>query len=286
MTNRLLHVIGAASGLGAPDIRCAQAPQALWHAIENASLRWGEVVTPSDDGVPPQGLLQFSRDLANAVAAVSHSGRRIAVIGGDHSCAMGTWRGVARQVDRLGLVWLDAHMDAHTQSNSPSGFWHGMPVANLLGCKGAQLDGEGGVVQPQNLTLIGVRSYEPEEKALLQQLNVTVFTIDDVHRIGFDAVMKVAVQRASDGTDGYGISIDLDGLDPADAPGVGSPVVGGLSARELLSALVWLRDDPGLLAVEIAEFNPVVDVEQKTRRLLMTMLETLTGEENGHESHH
>ncbi len=272
-----LYLVGAATGLGAPDFHCEQAPRALWAAVDESQFELGPIVTPETDGNLEPRIYQFNQALSAAVDEGLATGKRVVVIGGDHSCAMGTWRGVTQHVKRIGLIWLDAHMDAHTKESSPSGCWHGMPVANLLGCEGALLNDEGPVLLADNLTLVGVRSYEPEEKALMAHLGVKVFTMDDVRRIGFADVMRQAKQRATDGTDGYGISIDLDGLDLLDAPGVGSPVVGGVHADDLQASLAEMREDKNLLAVEIVEFNPVVDVEHRTKKLLISLLATLTG---------
>lgn len=273
--NKLLHVIGGESGLGAPDPHCALAPQLIWRALDYEWLHWGEIVKPDSGEDTTETLQEFCLQLSKAVSRARSTAERVAIVGGDHSCAIGTWRGVAQHDGSIGLIWLDAHMDAHTRESSPSGRWHGMPVANLLGCKGALFNGEAAAILPGNLTLIGVRSYEPAEKELLDSLGVKVFTDKDVHRVGFDAAMEEAVSRAKTGTQGYGISIDFDGFNLADAPGVGSPVVGGLKADDLLAALGQLKFDPALLAVEIAEFNPVVDVEKRTQHLLLRILEQL-----------
>lgn len=280
----VLRVIGAASGLGAPDKRCARAPAAIWKAGQQQAapaVEWGAIVEPLTAAEGLEGITSFCADLAATVAAAMAIGQRVAVVGGDHSCAIGTWNGVARSVaGPLGLIWIDAHMDAHTPFSTPSGHWHGMPVATLLG-HGApslvKLAAQGYVVQPQHLVLVGVRSYEPPEKALLQELGVKVFSDDDVDRIGFDNVMRQAQQIVSTGTAAYGVSIDLDGLDIRDAPGVGSPVVGGIAAKRLLAVLAQLAHDPRLVAMEIAEFNPAVDVEKRTQQLVLALLATLSG---------
>ena len=279
LEEKQLHVIGVATGLGAPDHHCARAPEVIWGSLAHPLLHWGAILQPSANGAATEQVGKFSRLLSDAVSqACSSDSGRVVVIGGDHSCAIGTWRGVAQAAGgTLGLIWLDAHMDAHTRDSSPSGYWHGMPVANLLGCDGALFGNEKGVIAPENLTMIGVRSFEPEEKALLDGLGVKIFTDADLHRVGFEAAMEEARQRARNGTVGYGMSIDLDGLNLADAPGVGSPVVGGFRATELLAALSRFRSDTDMLTVEIAEFNPVVDVEKRTRKLIQTMLETLIG---------
>ena len=288
MNNKLsaaLKVIGAASGLGAPDGRCARAPAVIWKAGQQAGLgvEWGVIVEPATGAQGLAGLVDFTINLAGTVATAIalEPGRRVAVIGGDHSCAIGTWNGVARSIGGpIGLIWVDAHMDAHTPETSPSGKWHGMPVATLLG-HGVpalvNLAPRGYVVQPQHLVLVGVRSYEPPEQELLQRLGVKVFTDDDVDRIGFENVMRQAQQIVTDGTLAYGISIDLDGLDLRDAPGVGSPVVGGIAAKQLLAVLAKLASDPRLAAMEIVEFNPVIDVEHRTERLVLALLAAMSG---------
>ena len=278
-----LKVLGAASGLGAPDKRCGRGPAAIWKVGPQAlpGVEWGTIVEPPPTAVGEgvEGISAFCADLATTVAAAKVPGQRLAVVSGDHSCAIGTWNGVARTVDGpLGLIWVDAHMDAHTPYTTPSGRWHGMPVATLLG-HGAPtllaLAAQGYVVLPQHLVLVGIRSYEPPEKALLQQLGVKVFTDDDVDRIGFAAVMAQAQQIVSTGTAAYGISIDLDGLATQDAPGVGSPVVGGIPGKQMLAALALLARDPALVAMEVAEFNPVIDVEHRTRQLVLALLDAL-----------
>ncbi len=153
------------------------------------------------------------------------------VIGGDHSCAGGTWTGVARMLQgELGLVWIDAHMDSHTPATSHTGRLHGMPLAWLLGQGDDALYGlSAGVVDPEHVALIGVRSYEPEEKERLDRLGVRVFHIEEVHRRGLDTVAAEALAIAARGTSGFGVSIDLDAVTPEEAPGVGTPVADGIA---------------------------------------------------------
>ena len=267
----VLQIIAAASGLGAPDQRCALGPEAVLAALG----RQGEIVRPSlTEG--RAALESLVAQLANAAAASLNSEQRIAILSGDHSCAIGSWRGVSRAVSGpLGLIWIDAHMDAHTPESSPSGHWHGMPLAALLGQ--GLLGSEGSVIRPENLCLLGVRSFEAAEAELLQQLGVRVMSMDEVNCIGVEAAMAEALAIAKTGTAGYGLSIDLDGLDPADAPGVGSPVVGGIRAAELLPVLAGLALDTQFRALEVAEFNPVNDVEQRTLQLVLQMLDLISG---------
>ncbi|MBI3773136.1 MAG: arginase [Gammaproteobacteria bacterium] len=299
--SRITEIIGVASGLGAPDIRCASGPETIqrlaharnWLSV-NSHWQWrATLVVPPGHGDVKEAADFFSKVAAEVSAAI-HRQRFVGVYGGDHSCAIGTWGGVAEAIaarGRIGLIWIDAHMDSHTPQTSPSGELHGMPVACLLGKGATELCRIGKVVPrllPQHLCLIGVRSYEGEEAQLLQQMGVKVYTMDDVHRMGMANVMFQAREHVSQGTAAYGVSIDLDSLDPLDAPGVGSPVVGGLHAEELIDALRPLRNDQKLVAMEIAELNPVMDLEQRTAMLALDLLGVVTGlsEETEHEQDH
>src|SRR5438105_6127231 len=154
--------------------------------------------------------------LATAVADSLRGGRLPCVLGGDHSCAGGTWTGVARSLrGALGLVWVDAHMDSHTPGTSHSGRLHGMPLAWLLGQDDDPLYGlASGVLDPRHVCLIGVRSFEPEEDERLARLGVRVFMIDEVRGRGLDAVFEEALAIVSTGTAAFGISIDLDVVTP------------------------------------------------------------------------
>ena len=283
-----LKIIAAVSGLGAPDSRCAIGPEAVLRALQQQSnplLNWHQTITPTDPA-ELAALAPFLARLADETEALLSNEVRIAVLSGDHSCAIGTWRGVSRAVaGSLGLIWIDAHMDAHTPATSPSGYLHGMPVAALLGQFDAGLPGkQGPVIAPHNLCLLGVRSYEPEEQQLLQSLGVRVIDMAEINRIGFEAAMAEAIVIAGNGTQAFGVSIDLDGIDPIDAPGVGSPVVGGIAASDLLNAMKALQPDPRFRAVEVAEFNPVIDVEQRTLQLVLQLLKLVSGAED--ESDH
>ncbi len=282
-----LRIIGAASGLGAPDARCADGPSALRELLQQhplSTLAWHQTVSSRKTGGP--ALPDFIHRLADACTALLQTEARIAVVGGDHSCAMGTWRGVVRALGGpLGLIWIDAHLDAHNPASSPSGYWHGMPVAALLGKMGSgSADHGDAVIDQRHLCLVGVRSYEGAEHKLLRRLGVRVITMNEIDRIGFEATMTEATAIATGGTRAYGVSIDLDALDPADAPAVGSPVVGGIRAAELLPWLAAVAADPRLRALEVAEFNPVIDVDQRTLKLLLRILNLASGAE--HESDH
>jgi arginase len=196
------------------------------------------------------------------------------VLGGDHSCAGGTWTGVARSLDGpLGLVWIDAHMDAHTPRTSHTGRLHGMPLAWLLGEDDDPLYGLGaGVLEPQHVCLVGVRSYEPEEDERLRRLGVRVVFMDEIRSRGIDSVLDEALAIATAGTDGFGVSIDLDVITPDEAPHVGTPVTGGVSSAELARALERIAGLTGLAAIELVEYSPRLDRDGSTARVAVDLL--------------
>lgn len=229
-----------------------------------------------------RALSDLQARLAREVADVLEAGRFPIVLGGDHSCAIGTWSGAASALAEkgpLGLVWIDAHMDSHTRATSSSGRPHGMPLAALLGHGEARaiaaqsastvLEGH---LDPRYVCLVGVRSHEPEEAELLARLGVKVYGQDEVDARGVALVLADAVSIARSAAAGYGISVDLDAVDPGEAPGVGTPVAGGIGARELVAALGACCRDAGYTALEIVEYNPHRDVDNRTARLVEDMI--------------
>lgn len=267
--SRSIIVIGAASGAGAPDPATSEGPGALRHyrVFHNTPLqqvKWDAIlrVPRAKQDSPLHAVASLDARLATAVEAVLRAGNFPLVVGGDHSCAIGTWSGVHRALQRkgsLGLIWIDAHMDSHTFATTPSGQIHGMPLACLLGHGTAILTAIGGMeakLHPTHVCLIGVRSYEAGEAALLHRLGVRVFDMDEIRQRGLAAVFKVALTIVRNGTAGFGVSVDLDALDPEEEPGVGTPVPGGLRRAELAAALSLLRGDPAFVAMEIVEYNP------------------------------
>jgi arginase len=206
------------------------------------------------------------------------------VIGGDHSCAMGTWGGVlnaTHKPEEFGLIWIDAHMDAHTFATSPSGNIHGMPIAALLGQGGpslARLCPARGKLSAENLKMMCMRSFEPEEVELLRSLNVTVYSDYELQQCeNFPAFFRSVVDRAAQRWERFGISIDLDGVDPNDAPAVGSPEPGGIPAKTLCAALRTVQNHQKLVGIEIAEFEPTQDQNHKTRSLISDIIASVYG---------
>jgi len=274
---RSIVIIGAASGAGAPDPACAEGPDALrhyrvFHDTPLQHVAWDAIlrVPRAQQDTPLHAVAALNTRLAAEVETTLKAGHFPLVVGGDHSCAIGTWSGVHHAFagkGPIGLIWIDAHMDSHTFATTPSGQIHGMPLACLLGHGEAALtgiDGPEAKLRPEHVCLIGVRSCEAGEAALLHRLGVRVFGMDEIRRRGLAEVFDEALAIVRQGTAGFGVSVDLDALDPEEEPGVGSPVPGGLHRDELAAALSRLRSDPAFVAMEIAEYNPRRDRQHTT----------------------
>ena len=281
-SKRKVDLIGVASGLGGADASCAQAPARLTAGGLEEQLRsagidasWTATLAPKRQGDGIQGVVaRLSAELAVLVAQSVRGGRLPCVIGGDHSCAVGTWSGAAMGLDGpLGLVWIDAHMDSHTRGTSPSGRPHGMPLAALLGQRDDALAGlADGMLLPRHVCLVGVRSYEAAEAELLERLGVRVFGIEEVARRGLARVMDDATEIANEGTGGYGVTLDLDALDPREMPAVATPAAFGIRGDELVQEFERIGRDPRLVAFELAEYCPRLDRDGRSERLIGRLL--------------
>ncbi len=215
---------------------------------------------------------------AETVVKALEEGQTPLVLGGDHSLAAGSVSGVAefhhRRGQKIGLIWIDAHSDINTPETSPSGNVHGMPLAALLGMGAPELTGIFGYapkIAPENAVLIGVRDIDAAERANIQRAGVVVFTMRDIDERGMRAVMEEALRAATHGTAGYHVSLDMDWIDPEDAPGVGTPVRGGATYREAHLAMEILADHGGMVSFEIVEVNPVIDEHNRTADLAVEL---------------
>jgi arginase len=202
------------------------------------------------------------------------------ILGGDHSVAAGSVSGVAefyrRQDQKVGLLWLDAHADINTPETSPSGNVHGMPLAALLGLGPEPLSGLFGwmpKIAPENAVLIGVRDIDATEKENIRRAGITeAYTMRDIDERGMRSVMEDALRAAGQGTAGYHVSLDMDWIDPEDAPGVGTPVRGGATYREAHLAMEILADHGRMLSFELVEVNPVIDEHNRTADLAVELI--------------
>ena len=227
-------------------------------------------------------LRQLLIELARRCCELSQQGRPFAVIGGDHACAIGTWSGVLNSLrpgERLGLIWLDAHLDVNDFASSPSGNIHGMPLAALLGHSDPALHAltpTARRLRPEHLVLIGARSYEPGEQALLQSLGARIIHCEAVRERGqlVEALVE-SMDNLARRCERVGISIDLDVLDPADACAVATPEPGGLRRDDLLFALGVAVAGRQLAAVEIAEYYPERDRGDRTLAVVEALCRTL-----------
>ena len=214
------------------------------------------------------------RALCAQVRSSLDAGALPLVLGGDHSLAAGSVAATSAHVrargERLGLIWVDAHGDMNTPASSGSGNVHGMPLAALLGPEPVELSGLGGVspaVEPEQVVLIGVRNLDGQEKQRVRDSRINVFTMKDIDRAGIAAVMEQAIAMAGEATGGLHVSFDLDVCDPGIAPGVGTPVKGGLDYREAHMVMEMLADSGRVLALDMVEVNPTLDVRNSTAEL-------------------
>jgi arginase len=206
-------------------------------------------------------------------------GRLPLVLGGDHSVAMGTLGGLARNGDPGGVLWVDAHGDLNRPETSPSGNVHGMVLAAAMGLAGEAFQADGvpmPSVDPSRVALVGVRSLDDGERELLRELNATVFTMSDVDRLGIEHAVRESLERIA-GPGFVHLSLDMDSLDPDVAPGVGTPVRGGLSYREAHLAMELVAESGLMSSMEVVEVNPILDRENETAELAVDLVASALG---------
>lgn len=218
------------------------------------------------------------RELAERVKEAVESGKIPLVLGGDHSLAVGTVSGVSAALkargEGLGVVWMDAHTDMNTPRTSPSGNVHGMPLACLVGSGPRELThifDYAPKVAARNVALVGIRDVDLAERALVKKSGVRVFTMREIDERGMKAVMAEALAVANEGTAGFHLSLDMDGVDPREAPGVGTPVRGGFSYREAHLAMEMAADTRRMRSMEVVEVNPVIDEANRTALLAVEL---------------
>jgi arginase len=224
-------------------------------------------------------ILEACGRVAQQVEDARNDGLLPLVLGGDHSIAIGTLSGLAVSGPG-GVLWLDAHGDLNTPETSPSGNVHGMPLAAVLGVCGDDFARDGlrlPAVDPERVALVGVRSLDPGEQALVRDLGVAVYTISDIDRRGVESVMEEALERIAGGSFVHA-SVDLDVVDPELAPGVGNPVRGGLSYREAHLALELVAEAAILDSIELVEVNPIRDHENTTAGLAVELAASALGD--------
>jgi arginase len=231
-----------------------------------------------------QPIADSCEKLARIVEDALDGGNIPLVLGGDHSIAAGTMAGVASHLRRgnqkAGLLWIDAHADMNTPASSPSGNVHGMPLACCVGRGPAELVnllGFSPKVDTANVALVGIRDVDLLERTQLKETGVTAFTMREIDERGMRDVLRDAIRIASDGTAGFHLSLDLDFVDPAYAPGVGTPVRGGATYREAHLAMEMACDSGRILSMEVVEVNPVIDEFNRTAELAVELILSALG---------
>lgn len=228
-----------------------------------------------------QQVAEANQKLAEMVDEEINADRFPLVLGGDHSIAIGSLAGIAKHYENLGVIWYDAHGDLNSGETSPSGNIHGMPLAVSMGIGNEKLTNMLGYqpkIKPENIVIIGARSLDPGEKELIKEKGIKVYSMHEVDREGMTKVMSEAIDYLKERTDGVHLSLDLDGLDPEEAPGVGTPVIGGLSYRESHLAMEMLQESNLLTSAEFVEVNPILDDKNKTATVAVGLIGSLFGE--------
>lgn len=203
------------------------------------------------------------------------------VLGGDHSIAIGSLAGISKYYENLGVIWYDAHGDLNSGETSPSGNIHGMPLAVSLGIgheKLTNLFGNAPKIKPENIVIVGARCLDPGEKELIRDKGIKVYSMHEIDRMGMSKVMDETISYLKGRTDGVHLSLDLDGLDPSEAPGVGTPVIGGITYRESHLAMEMLAESNILSSAEFVEVNPILDEKNKTATVAVALMGSLFGE--------
>jgi arginase len=250
----------------------------------------GNVRVPDRTTLPGGGreylpaIAQVCAELAAFTADAVRAEATPLVLGGDHSLGAGSVAGTATALaergEALGLIWLDAHGDLHTPESSASGNVHGMPVAHLLGLgdpRLARLARPWPAVRPEHVVFVGLRDLDPPERALIRQSGIRAFTMRDIDERGLRAVMHDAIEIATRGTGGLHLSCDADWIDPAEAPGVGTPVRGGATLREAHLAMEMIADSGALRAMDLVEINPILDQRNHTAELAVDLIASAFG---------
>lgn len=292
-----ITIIGVPLDLGAGRRGVDMGPSAIRYAnLKERLEKWGygvidrgnlNVPTPETYRVENKNVRYLkevkmvNEELADKVSDIIKEGRFPLVLGGDHSVAIGTIAGIASHKKNFGVIWFDAHGDLNTPETSPSGNIHGMPLAVSLGYGHKDLVEIMDFypkVKPENVVVIGVRDLDKEEREFIRDIGIKVYTMHEIDRMGMAKVMEEAIAYLKERTEGIHLSIDLDGLDPDDAPGVGTPVTGGVTYREGHLAMEMLAEADILISAELVEVNPILDRRNKTAEMAVGLIASALGE--------
>ncbi|MEO6891340.1 MAG: arginase [Ktedonobacteraceae bacterium] len=291
-----IHIIGVPMDLGADRRGVDIGASAIRYSGLNDQLRHlgytvydsGNLVVPQPESQPAgkshmkylETIVQVSENLAAAVTAALEAGDFPLILGGDHSIALGSISGVASVRKDVGVLWIDAHGDFNTDKTTPSGNIHGMILAALAGLGDRRLTDIGGwapKINKQTLVIVGARALDTEERALLRANDIHVFSMSDIDQRGFSTVMRDAIAIAGQYNNPIHLSLDMDSLDPREAPGVGTPVRGGLTYREAHLAMELIAGCGQLISMDVVEVNPILDNENITAALAVELVLSALG---------
>ncbi|MDQ3400863.1 MAG: arginase [Candidatus Limnocylindria bacterium] len=289
-----IEVIGVPMDLGGSRRGVDMGPSAIRYAGLRSTLeRLGHRVRDHGNIAVPDRVLRDSeneraryvseivrvvQDLAACVQGIEERGGFPLVIGGDHAMSIGTFAGIVRAGRRPGVIWIDAHGDMNTPETTPSGNVHGMPLAVATGLAGEPFPEDlRGTVNGAHAVLLAIRAVDTRERGNIARAGVTTVTMADIDRGGVAAAVERAIAVAGQG-DGIHVSLDMDSIDPEEAPGVGTPVRGGLTYREAQLAMEMLASSGKLRSLEIAEVNPILDEENRTAALAVELVASALGQ--------
>ncbi len=298
MLNKDLSIIGVPMDLGQSRRGVDMGPSAIRYAgvmetLENLQYQISDlgdvpISRPDNKHESQEGNLRNlkqvadgNQKLAEMVDKEINNNRFPLVLGGDHSIAIGSLAGISKHYENLGVIWYDAHGDLNSGETSPSGNIHGMPLAISMGIGHEKLTnilGYSPKIKPENIVIVGARSLDPGEKELIKESGIKVYSMHEIDRMGMTRVMTETIDYLKERTDGVHLSLDLDGLDPEEAPGVGTPVIGGLSYRESHLAMEMLEESNLLTSAEFVEVNPILDDKNKTATMAVGLIGSLFGE--------
>jgi len=295
-----IDVIGVPVDLGADRRGVDMGPSAirysgLMQAIKSLHVKYrdlGNINVPvpesrndfTDSSVRPKyihEITNINKAIYEKVSGSLKEGKMPLVLGGDHSIATGTLLGVQSVYENIGVIWMDAHGDFNTEHTTLSGNIHGMSLAAAAGIGMREITSfkpdHFNYINPGKIAIIGARSLDPEEAKLLKKSGVSVFTMEDIDMYGLRAIMQKAIGVVETGTEGFHLSFDLDVVTPTDAPGVGTPVKGGLTYREAHLAAEMISLRPKLLSLEFVELNPILDNANITGELAVSLICSVLG---------
>lgn len=292
--SKTIRIIGLPMDLGQARRGVDMGPSALRYAGVKARLTRlgytvddaGNIDTPDRNSLPESGGLAYLPAVVEVCQAAYEAGRQALAdgcvplfFGGDHSISNGTIGGVSHD-EPVGVIWVDAHGDFNTPDSSPSGNLHGMPLATLMGHGAVEwrnVGRAGPKLRPENTLLIGIRDLDLEERTLLKQSGAAVYTMREIDERGMSTVVQEGLARLGH-LSRLHVSLDMDSLDPREAPGVGTPVPGGLTYREAHLLMEMLADDGRVGSVDVVEVNPILDTYNHTAEIAVELLASLFGQ--------